>query len=39
VVASFGLLGLLMKGGNAHFKAGDILTGYISPQVQATAAK
>lgn len=38
-VFSFGLLGLLMKGGNAHFKAGDILTGYISPQVQATAAQ
>jgi hypothetical protein len=36
-VFSFGLLGLLMKGGNAHFKAGDILTGYISPQGQATA--
>jgi hypothetical protein len=27
-IVSFGLLGLLMKGGNAHFKAGDILTGY-----------
>ena len=38
-VASFGLLGLLMKGGNAHFKAGDILTGYISPQAQATVAQ
>lgn len=38
-VFSFGLLGLLMKGGNAHFKAGDILTGYISPQVQATATQ
>lgn len=38
-VVSFGLLGLLMKGGNAHFKAGDILTGYISPQTQATATQ
>ena len=38
-VFSFGLLGLLMKGGNAHFKAGDILTGYISPQAQATATQ
>ena len=38
-VVSFGLLGLLMKGGNAHFKAGDILTGYISPQAQTTATQ
>ena len=38
-VFSFGILGLLMKGGNAHFKAGDILTGYISPQAQATATQ
>ena len=38
-VFSFGLLGLLMKGGNAHFKAGDILTGYISSQAQATATQ
>jgi hypothetical protein len=28
-VVSFGILGLLTKGGNAHFKAGDILTGYM----------
>ena len=28
-MVSFGLLGLLMKGGNAHFKAGDILVGYV----------
>ena len=38
-VVSFGLLGLLMKGGNAHFKAGDIITGYISPQTQPTATQ
>ncbi len=38
-VFSFGLLGLLMKGGNAHFKAGDILTGYISPQAQTAATQ
>jgi hypothetical protein len=38
-VFSFGLLGLLMKGGNAHFKAGDILTGYISPPAQAAATQ
>lgn len=31
-VVSFGLLGLLTRGGNAHFKAGDILTGYIERQ-------
>lgn len=29
-VVSFGLLGLLTKGGNAHFKAGDIITGYVA---------
>lgn len=28
-VLGFGLLGLLNKGGNALFKAGDIVTGYI----------
>jgi hypothetical protein len=28
---SFGLAGLLTKGGNAHFKAGDILTGFVEP--------
>ena len=28
-VLSFGLLGLLTKGGNATFKAGDMITGYI----------
>jgi hypothetical protein len=38
-VVSLGLLGLLIKGGNAHFKAGDILTGYISPPAQAAAAQ
>jgi len=38
-VFSFGLLGLLMKGGNAHFKAGDILTGYISPPAQTVATQ
>jgi hypothetical protein len=32
-VWSFGLLGLFMKGGNAHFKAGDILTGYVEAGV------
>jgi hypothetical protein len=32
-VWSFGLFGLLMKGGNAHFKAGDILTGYLDAGV------
>ncbi len=35
-VFSFGLLGLLMKGGNAHFKAGDILTGYLDAGVTPT---
>jgi hypothetical protein len=28
---SFGLAGLLTKGGNAHLKAGDILVGYVEP--------
>lgn len=28
-VLGFGLLGLLNKGGNALFKAGDLITGYI----------
>jgi hypothetical protein len=28
-VLGFGLLGLLNKGGNAMFKAGDIISGYI----------
>ena len=28
-VLGFGLVGLLTKGGNATFKAGDILTGYV----------
>ncbi|HSI17166.1 MAG TPA: hypothetical protein VK980_05310 [Sphingomonas sp.] len=32
-VWSFGLFGLFVKGGNAHFKAGDILTGYIESGV------
>lgn len=30
-VLSFGLAGLLMKGGNALLKAGDILVGYVQP--------
>lgn len=30
-VLSFGLAGLLMKGGNALLKAGDILIGYVKP--------
>lgn len=35
-VVGFGILGLLMKGGNALFKAGDILVGYVqSPAVTA----
>lgn len=29
-VLGFGLLGLLNKGGNATFKAGDIIHGYIA---------
>ena len=30
-ILSFGLAGLLTKGGNAHFKAGDILVGQVAP--------
>lgn len=29
-VVGFGLLGLLNRGGNANFKAGDVLTGYVA---------
>lgn len=38
-VVTFGVLGLLTKGGNAHLKAGDILTGYVSPRTTAVAAQ
>jgi hypothetical protein len=34
-VLSFGLAGLLMKGGNALLKAGDILIGYVQPSASA----
>jgi len=36
-VLSFGILGLLTKGGNAAFKAGDIVTGYIDEDEGATS--
>lgn len=36
-VFSFGLLGLLTRGGNAHFKAGDILVGYVQDGACGTA--
>lgn len=37
-VLGFGLLGLLNKGGNALFKAGDIISGYIEDGQAPTAA-
>lgn len=37
-MVGFGLLGLLTKGGNAHFKAGDILTGYVAAPMAGGAA-
>ncbi|WP_242127290.1 hypothetical protein [Sphingobium sp. Sx8-8] len=37
-VLGFGLLGLLNKGGNATFKAGDIIHGYIAEGEVPTAA-
>lgn len=37
-MVGFGLLGLLTKGGNAHFKAGDILTGYVAAPAGGGAA-
>lgn len=37
-VLGFGLFGLLNKGGNATFKAGDIIHGYISDGAEPVAA-
>ncbi|KQS03571.1 hypothetical protein ASG11_04300 [Sphingomonas sp. Leaf357] len=37
-VLGFGVLGLLMKGGNAHFKAGDIFVGYVQPASEIASA-
>lgn len=37
-VLGFGLLGLLNKGGNALFKAGDIISGYVAEGSSPTSA-
>lgn len=37
-VLGFGILGLLNKGGNALFKAGDVITGYIADGVTKASA-
>jgi len=37
-VLAWGVLGLLNKGDNALFKAGDVIRGYVAPAVAPTAA-
>ncbi|WP_445193951.1 hypothetical protein ACT009_08780 [Sphingomonas sp. Tas61C01] len=38
-MVTFGLAGLLMRGGNALLKAGDIMVGYVQPQPAAAPAE